>query len=72
MYSSGLSILGKGGGCAINTGCGTGTCAFSFNMFLLMSLLLILCRLVLLFAINLFQYVLLASCILVPNSLGGV
>ena len=37
-----------------------------------MSLLLILCRLVSLFAINLFQYVLLASCIFAPNSSGGV
>ena len=72
MYNSGLSILGKGGGCAINTGCGTGTCGVSFNIFLLISLLLILYRLVSLFAINLFQYVLLASCILVPSSLGGV
>ena len=44
----------------------------SFTIFLLMSVLLILCRLVSLFAINLFQYVLLASCIFVPSSLRGV
>ena len=72
VYSSGLSILGKGGGYAIMTGCGVGTWAVSFITFLLTSLLLILCRLVLFFSINLFQYVLLATCIFAPNSLGGV
>ena len=56
----------------VNTGCGVGTCAVSFNTFLLISLLLILCRLVSLFAINLLQYVLLAFCILGPSSSGGV
>ena len=54
VYNSGLSILGKGGGCAIITGYGVGTWAVSFSTFLLMSLLLILCKLVSFFSISLF------------------
>ena len=72
VYNSELSILVKGVGCATMTGYGAGSSVIPFTTFLLASLLLILCRLVSFLSINLFQYVLLTSCIFAPNSSGSV